>query len=131
MGRFPLIVQEIPLHLFSHSIRSLQFQNACCSINKTTTYFTTNKCYDLIHSPLGIHCEFLSLNVQKRTSILDLVHGLPNLRTLKVFCEDDQWGHRTATSSGNDELIQWLETRLSCVISRDKRFKTFIRLWIL
>ncbi|CAF4823023.1 unnamed protein product [Rotaria sp. Silwood1] len=124
---FPLFVQEIPLNLMSHSIRSLKFENTSCSIDKTgISFFNDYKCFVLINSPIGIQCEFLSLIVEKRTNIIDLVNGLPNLRTLKVRSKDDQWKNQPI----NDELILWLRTRLSCLINRDTRFTKFIRLWI-
>ncbi|UJR19860.1 hypothetical protein I4U23_022993 [Adineta vaga] len=128
---FPLFVQEIPLNLISRSIRPLHFQNACCSINNITTSFNTYKCSVLMNSPLGLQCEFLSLIIDKRTNIIDLVDGLPNLRTLKVHCQDDQWENRSTLFPIDDELIIWLRARLPCVIiNRDARFMKYIRLWI-
>ncbi|CAF3143152.1 unnamed protein product [Rotaria sp. Silwood2] len=128
---FPLIIQEIPLNLTSHSIRSLCFQNACCSLSKIKTYFDDQRCSALIRSPLAIQCEFLSIIVNKRKNILDLVNGLPNLRALNIQCQDDKWKNKsTLLLIDDDELVEWLRTHLSCVINRDRTFTECIHLWI-
>ncbi|CAF0913140.1 unnamed protein product [Adineta steineri] len=128
---FPSDIQEIPLNLFSHSIRSLNFQNVSCDINRNNiSWFNDHKCFLFINSSLGIQCEFLSLIVEKRTNIIDLVNGLPNLRTLKVHSKDDRCEYYSDKPSIEDELILWLQARLSCLINRDMRFTKFIRLWI-
>jgi hypothetical protein len=53
-------------------------------------------------------CHFsnkvLSIAIQDRTRVFDLVNEMTNLQALNVLCQDDKWNLQTATTE--DELIQ-------------------------
>jgi hypothetical protein len=95
-------------------------------------YFNNQQCSILSRSPLGVQCETLLINVEKRTNIVDLVNTMMNLRALIVQCEDDRWNYKNSSLSKQDELIQWLRHRLpfTCTITRDSYITNNIRLWI-
>jgi hypothetical protein len=65
----------------------------------------------LSRSPLGIHCEVLSIVVENRESIIELINMMSNLRALNVICRDDTL-NPLRSSSTTDELIKWLQLRL-------------------
>jgi hypothetical protein len=73
----------------------------------------------LTRSPLGIQCEVLSIWINNRQIIIDLVQNMHNLRILIV-----QYADKT-----DDELIQWLKLRLppTCLITHDEYS---ISIWI-
>ncbi len=87
-------------------------------------YYNDQQCSSLIRSPLGNQCQFLIIEVEKRTNIIDLVSKMNHLRTLNVRCCDRQ--------ENNDQLIKWLQSRLpsTCTIAKDSRCSEDIRLWI-
>lgn len=86
-------------------------------------YYNDQQCSTLIRSPLGIQCEFLVIEVEKRTNIIDLVNKMTHLRTLNVRCHDKR---------NDNELMKWLQVRLpsTCSFAKDARFSNDIRLWI-
>ncbi|CAF1245128.1 unnamed protein product [Rotaria sordida] len=87
-------------------------------------YYNDQQCSSLIRSPLGNQCEFLIIEVEKRTNIIDLVNKMNHLRALNVRCRDRK--------KNDDELIKWLQARLpsTCSFAKDSRFSNDIRLWI-
>ena len=86
--------------------------------------YTDQQCTALIRSPLGIRCEFLQIEVETRTSILDLVKKMAHLRTLNVRCRDRQ--------SNDQELLKWLQARVpsTCSFAKDSSVPSDIRIWI-
>ena len=129
---------------------SLSLQNSLFKYNNATVcqfclkeynyQFNEEECNKLIHSPLGIQCKMLSIQVKNRESIIILVKNMINLQALHVQCEDDEYSenvslvndsHQT-NETNKDELIQWLNDNVSptYVISRDPKSMKFIRLWI-
>jgi hypothetical protein len=100
-------MQCLPIKFTSQSIRRLDFQ-------KIDQFFDDQQCLLLSQSSLGIQCEILSILVQNRTNIINLLNTMINLRVLNVYSQDDQ---------NNDELIQWLKHHLpsTCIISRNKK----------
>jgi len=87
-------------------------------------YYNEQQCSSLIHSPLGIQCQFLLIEVDKRTNIVELVNKMQHLQTLNVRCRDRK--------NNGDEIIKWLRPRLpsSCTFANDSKFPNDIRLWI-
>jgi hypothetical protein len=75
-----------PFTLRSSSVRYLDLRR----INHfgDHQYYNENQCLSLIRSSLGIQCEFLLIEVEKRTNIIDLVNKTKHLRTLNVRCRD-------------------------------------------
>jgi hypothetical protein len=61
-----------------------------------------------------MQCEVLSITVENRTTIIDLLNTMPNLRALNVLSRDDSWKDEDDDSSPskNDELVEWLQHRL-------------------
>jgi hypothetical protein len=119
------IVQQILSNINSRSIRRLDLQSFFSPSDDC--YFNSQQCATFIRSPLAIQCEILQIVVENRTNILDIVHAMTNLRALHVQCLDDK---RKKNSSGKDKLVEWLRSRLSCIITRDIVFTENIQLWI-
>ncbi len=118
-----------PFELSSKSIRRLDFQDI-------GEYYNTQQCITLSRSPLGRQCEVLLISVEKRTSIIDLLNKMPNLRAMSVTSKDDPW-----TNDDDDELVNWLKhrlpstytiTRSSDSITKLQLLKSFqpVRLWL-
>jgi hypothetical protein len=99
--------------------------------------YDSEHCLRLIHSPIGIQCQVLHINVENRTCIIDLVDKMINLRTLNVRCRDDEFSsmsfhdrfHKT-----DDELVRWLQEQLLFMrpVVRISRWldDNIIKLWI-
>jgi hypothetical protein len=106
----------------SSSVRYLDLRGLTHSDDNQ--YYNDQQCSSLIRSPLGNQCEFLLIEVDKRTNIIDLVNKMKHLRTLNVRCRDRQ--------NNGDELIKWLQHHLpsTCTFAKDSRFSNDIRLWI-
>jgi hypothetical protein len=87
-------------------------------------YYNDQQCLSLIRSPLGIQCEYLLIEVEQRTNIIDLVTKMTNLRSLNVRCRDKR--------ENDDELIKWLKNYLpsTCSFAKYSKFPNDIRLWI-
>jgi hypothetical protein len=76
--------------------------------------YNSQQCVTLSRSSLGMQCEVLSITVENRTTIIDLLNTMPNLRALNVLSRDDSWKDEDDDSSPskNDELVEWLQHRL-------------------
>jgi hypothetical protein len=84
-------------------------------------WFNKQQCLALIHSSY----EVLYIKIKKRSTILQLVTKMNQLRTLIFQCEDDQ------KETEENQLIDWLYQHLpsTCSISKDSN-KLNIRIWI-
>ncbi|CAF2675692.1 unnamed protein product, partial [Rotaria sp. Silwood2] len=101
----------------SKSVHVLDLQNCNYSFNE-------EECMKLCHSPLGIQCEILSINVKNRESINIFVKYMTNLRALHIKYEDKTFNQRSTSEENandefrdeniddSDELIHWLEDHL-------------------
>lgn len=112
----------------SPSIRRLNFISKSKSCMR---YFNTNECVLLSHSPFILQCEVLLIGLKARTSIVELINVMPNLRSLICHCKDDEynvWG----SPPTHDEFIEWLGNHLPSTfsISRDEKRTYLIRVWI-
>ena len=68
--------------------------------------YNKEHCIAMSRSPLGIQCEILSIVVENRACIFDLVNTMNNLRTLYVtYSDKNTW---RVWSSSKDELIEKL-----------------------
>ena len=124
-----------PYDFHNRSVHRLNLQN----VNQ---YYNTGQCRRLFRSPLGGQCEMLTITVESRSIILDLVNNMRQLRALDIICRDDSWTPNDVVqeSSFQDELVEWLQIRLpvACTISRasrrifDDEFKqwTSILIWL-
>ncbi|CAF4669522.1 unnamed protein product [Rotaria sp. Silwood2] len=65
--------------------------------------FDIGKCSALVQSSLGRQCEILTVAIQTRSNVLDLVQTMPNLRILFCHCHSDRY---------NNEFIDWLRDHL-------------------
>jgi hypothetical protein len=124
-----------PFEYSSKSVRRLDLQDV-------DRFYNTQQCIKLSHSSLGMQCEVVSIVVENRTNIIDLLTTMPNLRALNVISRDDSWTNENNNrSSADDELIIWLQhclpstytiTRNSDGISDNRFLNSFysVRLWI-
>jgi hypothetical protein len=117
------ITNMLASQISNKSIRRLDFEYIDGLFNEET-------CNALIHSPLGIQCELLTIKVENSTNIILLVNHMKNLRALKVQCGDEISSYQ-ARELEKDRLVKWLQQNLSltCIISKET-YSHFIRLWI-
>jgi hypothetical protein len=96
-----------PFEYSNKSVRRLNLQDV-------DRVYNSQQCDTLSRSSLGIQCEVLSITVENRTTIIDLLNTMPNLRALNVLSRDDPWTNENgdSSSSKNDELVEWLQHRL-------------------
>jgi hypothetical protein len=121
---YKLLLQLYRMQYTNTSIRQLDLQTY-------DKYFYSSQCISLIRSLLGDRCEVLLINIKERTTVLDLINTMPNLRALTFTCMDDTWkSNRSLTTQ--DELVQWLQDRLlsTCSIIRVTNNNSSICLWI-
>ena len=111
------------LELISPSVRQLD-------VRESDRWYNNIECLQLIDSPLGMQCELLRINVSNRTSILELITHMTNLRSLNVRCDDDK--HTEQQSTSDDELVNWLQHHLpsTYTITRHTRCFIDILVWI-
>ncbi|CAF3344820.1 unnamed protein product [Rotaria socialis] len=95
-------------------------------------YFENIRCKAFIRSQLGGLCEVLVINVTDRTTILELINTMTNLRSLNCKCADDKWmGTTQYSNSANDGHITWLQQNLPSKYSITRDWRTgHIRIWI-
>jgi hypothetical protein len=94
-------------------------------------YFNDEECIKLTSSLLGIQCEVLSIVVKNRTSVLNLVNTMKNLRAIRVRCGENKWGQ--SLLDRKDDFVKWLQYRLpsTCSISRaNSTFNNYVFIWI-
>ncbi|CAF3117747.1 unnamed protein product [Rotaria sp. Silwood2] len=110
------------------SIRRLNFINNSKSY---TRYFNKDECSLLINSSIILQCEVLLIGIKNRSSIIEFINIMPNIRSLICHCKDDEY-NTWSSSSTHDELIEWLQNRLpsTYLISRDEKRTCLIQLWI-
>ncbi|CAF1093350.1 unnamed protein product [Rotaria sordida] len=125
-------IKDIPMELFRMKSRSIHRLDFLTKFKSNIRYFNNEECLTLINSFLGRQCQVLLIGIENRTSIIDLINQLFNLRSLICQCKDDKSIHSKSSSSSNDELIQWLSNNFPSTyfISRDIKRTSFIRIWI-
>jgi hypothetical protein len=111
-------------------------------LQKYNHWFDEEECTQLSHSSLGIHCQVLHIKVIKRTSILDFIQTMTNLRALNVQCQDDDNVNEEHVQYDDDlgdiflprqeELVKWLKHHVSneILISRDINELNHVRIWL-
>jgi hypothetical protein len=90
-------------------ITSISIRQLYLSFDRT---YDSAYCLGLISSPLGRQCELLSIRVKDRTSVLDLLNTMPQLRALCVRCDDDEWNVGRSlplVRPPRDEFVDWLQ----------------------
>ncbi len=85
--------------LNSKSIRRLEFYQ---NIGYHLRYFNTTECAVLARFSIASQCQVLTIEIENRTNILELIQMMPNLRALSIRCKNDQ-NHQ------HDDLIKWLQ----------------------
>ncbi|CAF1261568.1 unnamed protein product [Rotaria sordida] len=94
-------------------------------------WFDDEYCAKLSCSSLGIQCEVLLIRVEHRTTIIDLVNRMTNLRALNIKCRDDTFNESNNRSSfTEDELVKWLKERLPSAWIIARHSIEFVRMWI-
>ncbi|CAF2065723.1 unnamed protein product [Rotaria magnacalcarata] len=110
-----------PFQLKHQSVRELGL---------THIKYNNEQCAILTRTPLGMQCEVLYIYVKNRTCILDLARTMINLRFLSVQCYENCRNRQS--SEANDQLIEWLQTRISSkwTIARYSHCYSPLVLWI-
>jgi hypothetical protein len=123
---------DLSLRFFTMTSRSIRRISFLKKSQSRIRYFGNNECLILIHSPLIFRCEVLLIGIKNRSNIIDLINGLPNLRSLTCNCKDDEYNTWNLSTTINDELIEWLRNNLpsTYLISRDEKRTYLIRFWI-
>ncbi|CAF2658113.1 unnamed protein product [Rotaria sp. Silwood2] len=94
------------------------------------------QCSELINSSLGRQCEVLSVNVEDRSNVLDLVKTKSNVRALicklKEEEEEEKGNNKRISSSDKDELVEWLRDHLLSMSSVRRTFyiNNSIEIWV-
>jgi hypothetical protein len=112
------------LECTNQSIVKLDFQNC-------NEYFNSSNCATLFLSSLGKQCKILSINVDDRMNILQLVKEIPQLQALNIQHPPDKY-KTDFSSSNHDQLIRYLQYHLpsTCKITRDSTQLNKIHIWI-
>ncbi|CAF1384879.1 unnamed protein product [Rotaria sp. Silwood1] len=104
--------QMLVVDIRSSTLRRLDLQeyDACLYDER---WFNDDQCVRLCHSLIVKQCEVLRIRVEHRTSILDLINRMINLRALEFECSDDRW-HKCCVfpSLLDDEYVEWLTDRM-------------------
>jgi len=85
-----------PFEYSKKSVRRLNLQDV-------DRVYNSQQCATLSRSSLGMQCEVLSITVENRTTIIDLLNTMPNLRALNVLSRDDPWTDKDDDSSPSKE----------------------------
>ncbi|CAF1418560.1 unnamed protein product [Rotaria sordida] len=117
-------------NISSTSIRRLElFQKFSYGLR----YFNSTECCILAGSSLVFQCEVLIIDVESRSSVLDFINIMPNVRVLVIRCNDDK-SSRFHLLEANDELIEWfhdhLLSKFTYSIIRNPNYNSQIILWI-
>ena len=123
-------IQSILSRCRSPSIRRIALQPT--STEESDLALDEAGCLALSSSPLGQHCEVLSVHVNQRLAIVQLIKNMPCLRFLTVRCYDTTFDIWQKSSPVHDELIEWLRSSCpsTCRISRNTTTPSDIDLWI-
>ncbi len=107
-------------------------------------YFTDIECIALSYSPLGIHCQVLSIMVNSHQCIIKLVKNMNKLQALHVQCAYEKYHQQLVITENenkkylnekiqrNDEIVQWLKDPLwsTCSILTNPDSINNISIWI-
>jgi hypothetical protein len=134
------------LTIYQNDILPLQIDLLKCTntsvrqldLEQCDPYFNEEECMVLAHSSLGAQCQTLSIAVNNRECILNLLYNMNNLRALNVRWEGEMYSERLLTETDNenvshkDEIVQWLKERLLSryLIATDSEFANRILIWI-
>ena len=72
--------------------------------------YNNEQCLQLINLLSVLKCKALSITVENRQCIVDIVNHSSNLQALTVLCQDDKWTFEA--KSMEDELVEWLQQHL-------------------
>jgi len=108
--------------------------------------FNEEECILFSRSPLGVQCEVLSIEVNNRETIIQLIKHMMKLRALNIRCDDGMnWENlkmKTAAEYDEchkkarlmmDQLVQWLKDHLpsTYMIVNDPYYgSNVISIWI-
>jgi hypothetical protein len=124
---FPLADQflSVSLYLTNNSIRRLDLQSY--HYQKRDRCFNSQQCATFIRSPLAKQCEVLQIVVDNRSSIDDLINGMPNLQALKVVLQPGQQENYLPST---EESIKCMTSGYSRTFTENLTGTEIIRLWI-
>ena len=130
---FMLILHKEIFQLQSSSIRRLSVYCQSLSYGKFKD-FSAYECQLLANSLLGQRCEVLSIVLQSRFVLLDLLKTMTQLRSINVEFHDDTWQswYPLYAPRKVDEHLKWLQNELpsSYSIRRNSKKASFIQIWI-
>ncbi len=89
--------------------------------------FNSEQYATFVRSPLAKQCEVLQIVVDNRSSIDDLINGMPNLQALKVVLQPGQRGNYL---HNREESIKWMTSGYSRTFTENLSGIETIRLWI-
>ncbi|CAF0789563.1 unnamed protein product [Rotaria sordida] len=119
------MVQEIPFYIRNKSIRQLDLQHS--HYPSRDRCFNQQQCIAFLRSTFAGQCQALSIVLDHRKYIFDLIEHMPNLHALKVECELDQSNN---DEPNTNELGQWMVSNFSPFFVEDVSRNEMIRLWI-
>ncbi|CAF3487903.1 unnamed protein product [Rotaria socialis] len=117
------LVQSNIAHL---SLSQIHLKHYRTRINR---YMNAEQCLILANSFIGRECEVLTIRIDDRNIILDLVDKMCNLRALHCECQNDFWMTK-ASLSPDDELVKWLRSSLPENYSISQHRSRLLQLWI-
>ncbi|CAF3449506.1 unnamed protein product [Rotaria sp. Silwood2] len=123
--------KNLSMRFFTITNSSIRRLNFITKSKSYTRYFNKDECSLLINSSIILQCEVLLIGIKNRSSIIEFINIMPNIRSLICHCKDDEY-NTWSSSSTHDELIEWLQNRLpsTYLISRDEKRTCLIQLWI-
>ena len=94
--------------------------------------FNASECSLFASSPMGCQCEVLSIAIADWRHVPDLINGMPNLRALTCFYEDNNSDSDESGSPAKDDVVGWLQEQLpsTCLINNHRTILPCIRVWI-
>ena len=92
--------------------------------------FTKEECIAFAESTLGRQCEVLSIEIEDRNSIADLIQRMSNLRLLNFRCLDDAWNYRKISSTEYE--LHWVQKHFpsTYTIVNNPEKLSCIQVWI-
>lgn len=115
----------LPLAQFPITHPSLCQLELKTSRSRPNRYLSATQCSVLADSLLGRQCKVLTIRVENRAIILDLIDKMYNLRALNFECQDDSSSLRP-----NDELVKWLKNSVPEACAVDRHRSRLVRVWI-
>ncbi|CAM4829041.1 unnamed protein product [Rotaria magnacalcarata] len=119
-------LQLVQMNISHPSLCRIRLKSYCTRMNR---YLNAEQCSILANSLLGRQCEVLTIRIDDRSIILDLVRNMCNLRALNCECQNEFWFNHL-TFSSDDELVAWLRSSFPDKYSISRHRSCLVQLWI-